>query len=79
MKKKHAVLGDTKCKRCKKMFFMPLASDWTYKKYRPSGNGLYYFCSWKCLRDYEKDHETKHEKKLKNIVEAELQGKRYND
>ena len=42
------------CVKCGKTFEMP-CGDWAYKKYK--GRGIQYFCSWKCIREWEKEHE----------------------
>lgn len=42
------------CERCGKEFVMP-CGDWAYKKYK--GRGYMYFCSWSCVRAWEKEHD----------------------
>jgi DNA-binding NarL/FixJ family response regulator len=51
------------CDRCGKEFVMP-CGDWAYKRYK--GKGVQYFCSWKCIRAYEREHD-----KPKKIDERE--------
>lgn len=48
-------LTERTCKQCGKTFGMPNPSMWTYKKYEYSSyNRTVYFCSWSCIRAYEK-------------------------
>ena len=63
---------EKKCPVCKKKFFVRYAEEYVYKIYR--GNSYKHVCSWKCLREYEKAHETSTEKKAKEQVQKELRG-----
>lgn len=42
---------DTECPICGKVFLRPDA-DWIYRRW--TGNKMLYFCSWGCLRRFEK-------------------------
>ena len=41
-----------KCEKCGKKF--EASKDWAYKLPRRTRSTIPYFCSWKCLREYEK-------------------------
>ena len=49
-----------KCRVCGKLFFCDCADLWVYKKAynrkKVGGRGhpITWFCSWKCMREYEK-------------------------
>lgn len=47
---------DRVCPICQKLFSS--TGEWVYKK-KTGNNGLFYYCSWKCLRKAEADHEEK--------------------
>jgi len=49
-----------KCEQCGKMFIKGLVVDWAYKKviWR-NGDRTLWFCSWGCMRKYEKEHKKK--------------------
>lgn len=50
--------GVTKsCPICGKTFYIPCLNEWAYRRYAKTGD--LHFCSWHCLREYEKDHERK--------------------
>ena len=47
------------CAECGKVFHPPVKEQWVYKKgskinWRQTGEYVLYFCSWKCLRTYER-------------------------
>ena len=42
------------CTNCGKEF-VTTCGDWAFKKYK--GRGDQYYCSWKCIRAWEKEHE----------------------
>ena len=47
-----------KCGVCNKDIFIPVVKMWTYKRYDEHTDGrLKYFCSWGCLRKFEKEYE----------------------
>lgn len=52
-----------RCKTCEKDFYVPNSEDWVYRR------GSFWFCSWSCLRKYEKAHEKP--KKEKPVREYE--------
>ena len=52
---------DRSCKVCGKIFTVLHPDRWAYKQ--TMGSGYNYFCSWKCLRAYEKQQEEKPAKK----------------
>ena len=54
MAKKRSIYVDYyyDCPICNKHFLVSVPSLWVYKKYPFNPND--YFCSWKCLRAYEK-------------------------
>lgn len=49
----YALGVDTKCPMCGKIFLRP-DIDWGYKRW--TENKAIYFCSWTCLRKFEKKH-----------------------
>lgn len=51
--------GDKTCPECGKGFFVQYPSMWTYA--RTEGPRRKYFCSWSCMREYDKE---KGEKKV---------------
>ena len=69
-------LGDVRtCPVCGKEFVCPVYDDWVYKRDYTVGTGRHakcnrhIFCSWKCLRSWEKQHEKElaaRKKKRKN-------------
>lgn len=67
------------CHECGKVFVPPVREMWAYKKgskvnWKLTGVYRLYFCSWKCLRAYERTHpeppETRGRKKKKETVTA---------
>lgn len=58
---------DLKCKTCKKEFAVINIVDYAYKLKSKTDNTLKYFCSWKCLQQYKKDHNIKNKLKLENF------------
>lgn len=44
------------CKQCKKLFYIWNVNMWVYKIEHKHSN-FDYFCSWRCLRSYEKKHQ----------------------
>ena len=66
-----ALLNKTrKCAQCSKLFYME-TGGWAYKKeYKKT---LKHFCSWSCMRKWEKNHENPAEKREK-ICQAIMDG-----
>ena len=65
---------EKKCVICKKGIIA--GQDWVYKT--GSSHNLQYFCSWHCLRDYEKNWSKKKGSKVsrrEKIIEAIQTGK----
>ena len=61
------------CEQCGKRFIQQ-SSEWAYKKYDGKYEKL--FCSWKCLRIWEKGHEeTLRERRERMQRERELTAK----
>lgn len=59
-----------KCKTCGREFNVLFEEDWVYKRTHAHMKDLgsrYYFCSWSCLRAYDREQEKKH--KPKNIMD----------
>ena len=54
MKTLEPIDSQRKCPVCGKMFWAHDA-QWAYKKYLVSMNGTVWFCSWGCLRRFEKE------------------------
>lgn len=53
-----------KCRQCGKRFEIPAAEMWVYK--RPAKGEKYaYFCSWSCLRAWDRAAEEKRSRKDK--------------
>ena len=50
-------LGESKCSVCGRIFFYTSADDWAYKRMDNRHGKMKYFCSWTCLRIWEKKHE----------------------
>lgn len=48
--------GDKKCPVCEKKFFVQWPTLWTYKRGAPYPK---YFCSYKCVREFDKNKEEK--------------------
>lgn len=59
------------CHRCGKEFEMP-CGDWAYKQYK--GRGIRYFCSWKCMRAWEKEHDHSKIGERERIIQALADG-----
>lgn len=55
-----------KCPICKKKFWVPVASDWVYVRY-PKSASRRMFCSWKCVREYDRQREEKKRQRLKEL------------
>ena len=55
---------DRKCPMCGKEFFVRDANDWVYKR------NSQYFCSWHCLRNYEKGSKTRKIDQREKIIQA---------
>jgi len=54
------------CHECGKEVDRPYMDEYVYKKQSQKTNGYYttlYFCSWNCMRKYEKEREKKQWKK----------------
>lgn len=47
-----------KCRVCKQNFTIPSWYDYVFKISNDRG-GYHYFCSWHCLRAWEKTHDNK--------------------
>lgn len=49
------------CHNCDKEFTIWLESDWAYKKHMGHGKNerTLYFCTWSCLRAWEKENDRK--------------------
>ena len=61
------------CTMCGKKFFQQ-SSDWAYRRY--DGKFEKMFCSWRCVREWEKGHkETLRERKERMQLERELRAK----
>lgn len=51
------------CEQCRKKFIRGFVTDWAYKKrifISPKAGGgerIIWFCSWRCLRAWEKEHK----------------------
>lgn len=54
MKTLEPIDSQRKCPVCGKLFWAQDA-QWAYKKNVVALNGMAWFCSWKCLRKYEKE------------------------
>ena len=64
---------EKKCPQCGKKFYQQ-SSSWAYRKY--IGPAEKVFCSWKCVREWEKGHkETLRERKERMQLERELRAK----
>lgn len=50
-------LDEHKCPVCDKVFLITDVSQWVYK--RIDGSSPKYFCSWTCMRKYDKKMEIK--------------------
>ena len=66
-----------KCEICGKDFFVPVVGYWVYKREDYMGDGLTkYFCSWGCMRKFDKAYEEakerKHAKRFPNARRKEL-------
>lgn len=70
-------LDDRKCKFCGKVFTVLHPDRWAYKQ--TMGKKYTWFCSWKCLRAYEKKAPAP-ERKIRTMKEAyELENNRRRD
>lgn len=54
-------VNEKDCCRCGKHFaILGTAEDYVYKRVEPKRRSCYqYYCSWKCYREAEKEHERK--------------------
>ena len=60
-----------RCKTCKKETDILCPELWVYKKF--IGHGLAWFCSWGCLRAYEREtKERKEAEKMQKKTECSL-------
>ena len=59
------------CKCCGKQFDTP-TGEWAYKKYK--GQGWIWFCSWKCMRQWERVHEISKIERRERILQALADG-----
>ena len=67
----HVFMGRVrKCAQCKKEFIIQ-TDEYAYKKYLKSF--VRYFCSWSCMRKWEKNHENPAEKR-ERICQAIMDG-----
>ena len=60
-KEEHETYIPCTCHRCGKTFFPPLKNSWVYKRgsksnRSESGTYLVFFCSWGCMRQYDRDN-----------------------
>lgn len=60
------------CAECGKHFFVPFRSDWVYKRARrvsvDAAEEQLYFCSWHCLRAYDKKMEERRKRGRKKAA-----------
>lgn len=48
------------CEQCGKLFVKGLVIDWAYKKVvKKKWTRTLWFCSWSCMRKWEKEHKKK--------------------
>ena len=48
------------CEQCGKLFVKGLVVDWAYKKVvKKKWTRTLWFCSWSCMRKWEKEHKKK--------------------
>lgn len=55
------------CPVCGREFSVDLPAEWAYQKTiarRSRSSVVLYFCSWGCMRKWEKEKEEKHERKM---------------
>ncbi|MBP5727052.1 MAG: hypothetical protein J6Y48_08250 [Clostridia bacterium] len=55
------------CENCGKQFMMQSA-DWVYRTWKK--NLPIYFCSWKCMREYEQKHPKDRAGERERIIQA---------
>lgn len=58
---------DLKCKQCKKDFAVMNIVEYAYKIKSKTDGSIKYFCSWKCLLRYKKDHNIVSKLKYENF------------
>ncbi len=59
------------CGECGKEFFVPVINEWVYKRKDYMGSEkeeTKFFCSWKCLRSFDREYEEK--KRAKRLAKA---------
>jgi len=71
-------LGDIReCPICGKEFVCPVFDDWVYQRNPTTGTGKnaksirLIFCSWSCLRAWDKEHEADLDRRRKKRRNAE--------
>lgn len=52
-----------KCRQCGKRFEGSI--EWAYKESKGKKKGFIYFCSWRCLREFDKGRVTRETNKRK--------------
>lgn len=65
--KKSVYIRRRTCPVCHKKYILYNAKEWAYKAWKKKGTSrnLIYFCSWTCVRKYEKENPDKRCKKQK--------------
>lgn len=56
--------GENECPICGRKFYYYSADEWAYKKY-DKNNHMRYFCSWGCMRKWEKENANNKSKRKK--------------
>ena len=62
------------CKTCGKIFICHDPYNWVYKKSmqkKKNNSALVYFCSWGCMRKWEKEREEK-KKRMREVAVAQV-------
>ena len=62
----YIITHDKNCPVCEKQFTVTETIPWAYRRdYRKGGRGaphnVIYFCSWKCLRRFDKEEDLRRE------------------
>ena len=71
---RNAATGYKTCYQCGKEFYVMYQDLWRYK--RGNLNGGRWFCSWKCLRAYERTPDTEPKKRRSNMKVTDEQKRR---
>lgn len=50
------LLLETECAECRKIFERPTKREWGYKRGSSHKGTCLFFCSWSCLRKYDREH-----------------------